>query len=91
MSNNKVSQCYSQVYNQVICIIKSLSQYNKSITVQYTQFVIINYVSEHQLSHVIGASHITPTTRVNQDSKLLKSIDENIVHALGGFRTYPEP
>ena len=35
---------------------------------------VINYVSEHQLPLVIDASHITPTTRVNQGPKLLKLI-----------------
>jgi len=36
----------------------------RSVTIQYRQF-IINYVSEHQLSHALGASHTTPTTHVN--------------------------
>ena len=27
---------------------------------------VINYVSEHQLSHVIDESHITPITRANR-------------------------
>ena len=35
------------------------------------QFFIINYVSEYQLSHVIDASHTTPTTRANRDPQLL--------------------
>jgi len=26
---------------------------------------IINYISEHQLSHAVDASHTTPTTHVN--------------------------
>ena len=38
-----------------------------------TQFFIINYVSEHQLPHVIDASHTT-TTRANRDPQLLKLI-----------------
>ena len=38
------------------------------------QFFIINYVSEHQLPHVIDASHTTPITHVNQSPKLLKLI-----------------
>jgi len=78
------------VYNQVICIVRSLSQYIKSITVQYTQFVIINYISEHQLSHAVDTSHTTSTTHVNQGPRLLKSIDGDIVYALSGFRTYPK-
>ena len=40
------------------------------------QFIIINYVSEHQLAPVIDASHTTPTTHVNRDSKLLKLTEE---------------
>ena len=50
-------------------------QYIKSLAVQYTQFMIISYVSEHQLSHIIDASHITPTIRANRDCMLLKLID----------------
>ena len=62
------------MFNQVMCIIGSLPQYNKSITVQYTQFVIINYVSEHQLSHTVDTFYTTPTTRVNRGPMLLKLI-----------------
>ena len=36
--------------------------------------VTINYVSEHQLSPIIDASHTTPITHVNQDPMLLKLI-----------------
>ena len=36
--------------------------------------MIINYVTEYQLSHVIDASHTTPTTHVNRDRMLLKLI-----------------
>ena len=39
------------------------------------QFIIIKYFSKHQMSYVIDASHITPTTRVNQGPKLLKLIN----------------
>ena len=45
--------------------------YNVNVRIR---FFIINYVSEHQLSHVIDASHTTPITHVNQDPKLLKLI-----------------
>ena len=48
---SRVSQYWSSVYNQVM--------------VYYRQVIIIYYVSEHQLPHVIDASHTTPTTRVN--------------------------
>jgi len=46
----------------------------RTVTIYYKQFFIIYYVNEHQLSPVIDTSHITPTTRVNQDPKLLKLI-----------------
>ena len=61
------------------------------ITVYYKQFIIINYVSEHQLPHVIDISHTTPITNVNRDSMLWKLIDEDIVYVLSGPRTYPGP
>ena len=35
---------------------------------------VINYVSEHQLSHVTDTFHTTPITCVNQGPKLLKLI-----------------
>ena len=47
------------------------SVYNVNVRVQ---FLIINYVSEHQLSHIIDASHTTPTTRANRGPQLLKLI-----------------
>ena len=53
--------------------------------------MIINYVIEHQLPPVIDASHATPITCVNQDSKLLNWSFWDIIHALGGSRTYPGP
>ena len=46
----------------------------RSVTIQYKQFIIINYVSEHQLSHAVGASHTAPTTHVNWGRMLLKLI-----------------
>ena len=46
----------------------------QSVSVHYKQFFIIYYVSEHQLSPAIDASHTTPITHVNQDYKLLKLI-----------------
>jgi len=33
--------------------------------VYYVRFIIINYVNEHQLPHIVNASHITPTIYVN--------------------------
>jgi len=38
------------------------------------QVLVINYVNEHQLPHVIDASYTTPTAHVNQGPKLLKLI-----------------
>ena len=38
------------------------------------QYIIIYYVSEHQLSPVIDAFHTTPITRVNRGPNLLKLI-----------------
>ena len=55
------------------------------------QYVTIYYVSEHQLPPVIDAFHTTPTTRVNRYPKFIKINRRDIVHTLGGFRTYPEP
>jgi len=62
----------------IICI-NMISEHSQS---QYAikQFIIINYVSKHQLSHIIDSSHTTPTTHVNRGSKLLKLI---------GWRNYP--
>ena len=58
---------YSRImqYSQVSKQIQSVTVYNK-------QFIIINYVSEYQLSSVIGASHGTPITHVNRHPMLLK-------------------
>ena len=47
------------------------SAYNVNVRIQ---LFIINYVSEHQLSHVIDASHIMPITRANRGPQLLKVI-----------------
>jgi len=41
------------------------------------------------LPPVIDASHTTPITRVNQGPKLLKSVDGDIIHVLGGSCIYP--
>ena len=49
------------MYNQVIMVS------HNALTVYF-----INYVSEHQLSHVIDASHTTPITHANRDPQLLK-------------------
>ena len=43
-------------------------------TVYYEQFIIINYVNEHQLSPAIDASHTTPTSPINRRPILLKPI-----------------
>ena len=61
------------------------------ITVHYGRFIIINYVSEHQLFHIVNTSHTMPTTHVNRDLMLLKLIERDIIYILGGFRTYPKP
>ena len=53
----------------IITCIHVSGEYN-----QY-QYIIIYYVNEHQLPHVIDAFHTMPTTHVNQDSKLLKSVE----------------
>ena len=62
-----VSGVYHSTYRYVI---REHSQF----IVHYEQFIIINYISEHQLSHAIDASHTTPTSRVNRGSMLLKLI-----------------
>ena len=80
------------VSTRVRCPIKS----GVSSGVQYTgkdnqlQYNITYYVIERQLPlpRVIDASHTTPITRVNRGPKLLKLSIGDIVHALGGSRTY---
>jgi len=67
-------------YARVQCAIRSPTRYTRlrwtqSVTVHYGQFIINYYVSEHQLSHVIDASHTTPTIHVNQNPKLMNLID----------------
>ena len=58
--------------------MKSISQViSCKITVYYEQFIFINYVSEHRLSHAVDASYSTPTTRVNRDFMLLKLIERH--------------
>jgi len=46
------------------------------ITVHYGRFIIINYVSEHQLFHIVNTSHTMPTTHVNRGLMLLKLIEK---------------
>ena len=66
-------------YDQVSITVHKSSGCSQS---QYTinSLSFINYFSEHQLPHVIDASHATPTTHVNRGSELLKLI---------GWRHYP--
>jgi len=72
--------------------MKSISQViTCQFTVYYEQFIIVNYISEHQLLPVIDTSHTTPTTLVNRNTMLLKLIEEDVVHALAGSRIYSEP
>ena len=59
---------YSQV-STITCIYQV-----QSIMSNVRFSFVINYVSEHKLSHVGDASHTTHTTRVNWGSKLLKLI-----------------
>jgi len=59
-----------QVYDKVAQINHDLSC--QSVVIM---FAFINYVSEHQLPHVMDASHTTSTTHVNLDPMLLKLID----------------
>ena len=44
------------------------------IPVKLSNYIIIYYVTEHQLPPVIDTSHTTPFTHVNQGPKLLKLI-----------------
>ena len=60
--------------NQVRCIIGCPTYIHVSDKDNQLQYIIIYYISKHQLSHVINASHTTPTTRVNQGPMLLKLI-----------------
>ena len=52
------------VYNKLAHINHGLSCHS----------VVIHYVSEHQLPHVVNASHTTLTTHINQGPMLLKLI-----------------
>jgi len=61
------------VRSYVYHIIYVSSEHNQ-VTVQYRQFIIINCVSEHQLSPALDTSYTTPTTRANRVSMLLKQI-----------------
>jgi len=95
MNNNKVSQYYCQVYNQVICTIGCPTKHTcikqtQSVTVHDGQFIIIYYVSKHQLPYAVNAPHTTSVTRVNRNLMLLKLIGETF-HVLSGFRRYPDP
>ena len=45
---------------------------NINVNVRFS--FIINYVSEHRLSHVMDTSHSTPTTHINKGPMLLKLI-----------------
>jgi len=60
--------------NQVRCIIGCPTYIHVSGKENQLQYIIIYYVSEHQLPPVIDASHTTPTTCVNQSPKLLTLI-----------------
>ena len=55
--------------------IMYVSGEHSQFTIHYGQFTIIIYVNEHQLPHVVNASHTMPTTRVNQGPMLLKLIE----------------
>jgi len=39
---------------------------HSQFTVHYEISSFINYVSEHQLSHIVNASHTMPSTHVNR-------------------------
>ena len=64
---------------------------HSQFTLYYARFIIVGYVSEHQLPYAVNTSHTTPTTRVNWDLMLLKLIGEDIVYVFSGFFTYIEP
>ena len=68
-SNVQSGQMYHRVSN-----IHTYIRQRQSVTVHYEQFIIIYYVSEYQLPHVIDASHTTPITCVNRGPMLLKLI-----------------
>jgi len=74
-----VSEAYHgiQVYDKLAHISYSASY----------QSVVINYISEHQLSHAIDASHTTPIY-VSRGPILLKLIGWRIVCGLSGSRNH---
>jgi len=65
------------VYNKLAHINHGLSCYS-----------VINYVSEHQLPHIVDASHTTPTTHVDWGPILLKLTERDIIYVLSESRTY---
>ena len=67
---SKSGHVYSQVSIMVYIYVQS-GDYSQS---QYIMNSSVYYVSEHQLPHLIDASHTTPTTRINQGPKLLKLV-----------------
>ena len=69
-----VSQYLSQMSNQVRCNIECPTYIHVSGKNNQLQYIIIYYISEHQFSLVINASHTIPITRVNRGPKLLKLI-----------------
>jgi len=83
--------CYK---NHVSGAYHGIQIYNKLAYINHgvlCKSVIMNYVSEHQLPHVVNASHTTPTTYVNWAPMLLKLIGGDIVHVLSGSCIYPGP
>ena len=71
-----VKSVSTRVRSPITSCVLSNDQYNIHVSGKdnQLQYIIIYYVSEHQLPPVIDASHTMPTTRVNQGLTLLKLI-----------------
>ena len=87
-----VSNVYRIIYVSVV--YHGMEAYNKVAHIKHgvsCQSVIINYVSEHQLSYAIDAFHTTLITHVNRGPMLLKLIGLRSCPYFGGSHTYPGP
>ena len=69
-----ISTVSARVQYTITSCIPSGVQHSIHVSSEHnqSQYIIIYYVSEHQLPHAVDASHTTPTARVNQCPKLFE-------------------